>query len=379
MSMSTSPTAGSMLRSARIPAVLGLLLLAAAVIAVMLGPEQRDSRFLDPADTSLTGAKAVAQLLRGRGVTVDRVDSVDAAVAKGGDRLLLVAGTTYLDTADMIRLAALPGDRVIIGDIVGLDVLAPGVRGEFNQARQRSREPECGLTAARLAGSVYIGGSVFKGANGCYPAGKGAALVSVERGDGTSTVLGSGDFMTNMRLAEDGNAALALNLLGTRSAITWLVDPAKPPASDLAGPEGKTLGELVPPSIPWAVLMTCLAVLVVAFWRGRRLGPVVVEKLPVVVRAAETVEGRGRLYRARRARERAADVLRSGAADRLAKRLGLGSGAGRHEVVAAVAVRTGQDPQQVGAALYGPPPADDAGLVALAGYLDFIERIVSEH
>ncbi|NUT39882.1 MAG: DUF4350 domain-containing protein, partial [Thermoactinospora sp.] len=110
----------------------------------------------------------------------------------------------------------------------------------------------------------------------------------------------------------------------------------------------------------------------------RRLGPVVAEKLPVIVRAAETVEGRGRLYRARRARQRAAESLRAGTIDRLTPRLGLASGAGTHELVAALAGRVREDPQMVGAALYGPPPTDDAGLVALAGYLDSIERQVSE-
>ena len=112
-----------------------------------------------------------------------------------------------------------------------------------------------------------------------------------------------------------------------------------------------------------------VAVLLVAFWRGRRLGPVVAERLPVVVRAAETVEGRGRLYRARRARDRAAAAL--GAGRSTGSPPGSASPrrrAGRR-VVAAIAVRTGQDPQEVGAALYGPPPADDAGLVGLARIL----------
>ncbi len=147
---------------------------------------------------------------------------------------------------------------------------------------------------------------------------------------------------------------------------------------DLPGEGGKSIEDLMPESIRWAVYMAIIAVAVAAFWRGRRLGPVVTEKLPVVVRAAETVEGRGRLYRARRARGRAAASLRAGTIDRLAPRLGLGSNAGQHEVVAAIAARTGQDAHQVGAALYGPPPPDDAGLVALAGYLDLIERQLSE-
>lgn len=194
-----------------------------------------------------------------------------------------------------------------------------------------------------------------------------------------TTVVGDGGFMTNQRLAEDGNAALALNLIGTGRPVTWLVRPATPPPiAELPGERGKSMEDLMPESIRWTVYMSLIALIVTAFWRGRRLGPVVTEKLPVVVRAAETVEGRGRLYRARRARQRAAESLREGTIDRLTPRLGLGSGAGPNEVVAALAARTGQDAHQVGAALYGPPPADDAGLVGLAGYLDFIERQVSE-
>ena len=47
-------------------------------------------------------------------------------------------------------------------------------------------------------------------------------------------------------------------------------------------------------------------------WRGRRFGPLVVENLPVVVRAGETREGRARLYQRSSARLRAADALRIG-------------------------------------------------------------------
>ncbi|MEU0566291.1 DUF4350 domain-containing protein [Nonomuraea sp. NPDC005983] len=379
-SSSVSPTARSIWRSSRMAVVLGLIIVLAAVLAVLLRPGTGESRRLDPADGSLAGSRALAELLRARGVTVNRVDSLEAAsAASSAGGLLLVTDTAYIDT---FQLARVPGDRVIVGDVGGLGALAPGVDTVRGGARERSREPECRLPGAARAGSAYLGGSAFTGpagSTGCYPAGDGWTLISYPNAGGTTTVLGSGSFMTNQRLAEDGNAALALNLLDRGKPVTWLVRAETPPVGRLPGPEGKSIYELMPAGVPWAVLMSCLTVILVAFWRGRRLGPVVAERLPVVVRAAETVEGRGRLYRARRARARAADSLRAGTVDRLTPRLGLGAGAGRHEVVAALAARTGQDPQQVGAALYGPPPVDDAGLVALAGYLDAIERTVSEH
>ncbi|MGP3955443.1 DUF4350 domain-containing protein [Nonomuraea sp. 3N208] len=378
----TSPTARSIWTAGRMIVLLGALLVLAAVIGVLITPSQGPSRRLDPADTSVAGSKALAELLRSRGVQVDRVDSVQAAAdmtARGGNRLLLITDTTYFDESALSRI---PGDRLIVGDVFGLQSLAPGVRTRPEAARTRSREPQCQLPAAKLAGSAYMGGVLFNappGGTGCYPAsGGGHTLVSYPNAGGVTTVVGDGSFMTNLRLAEDGNAALALNLIGTGRPVTWLIRPERPPSMELPGELGQSMYDLMPDNIRWTIYMVIIAVAVTALWRGRRLGPVVAERLPVIVRAAETVEGRGRLYRARRARQRAADSLRAGTIDRLTPRLGLTSGAGPQEVVAALATRARQDSHQVGAALYGPPPADDAALVALAGYLDFIERQVSE-
>lgn len=397
MSVSTSATAGSIWRSVRAPALIGLLFLALAIITTALSGSGQPARYLDPDDASLGGARALAQLLRARGVEVDRVDSVAEAETFGakGDRLLLVTSTMMYGTADAERLAKIPGPRLILGDVGDLSTLAPGVSAKRDTAPLTTRAAECDLPAARLAGTAFTGGVVFnapKQAVRCYSTVEGPTLVTYQAGASTITVVGTGAFMTNLRLAEDGNAALAINLASTASAVTWLVDPPPPIVADgdgdldgdrdgdgdrdLAGPEGQSLSDLMPDSIGPGVLMAVIAVVVTAFWRGRRLGPVVVERLPVVVRAAETVEGRGRLYRARRARGRAADALRAGAIDRIVPRLGLASGAGQASIVSAIAVRTGHAADQIGEALYGGPPADDAGLVALAGYLDFLERTV---
>ncbi|MGI5269298.1 DUF4350 domain-containing protein [Nonomuraea sp. CA-218870] len=373
----TSPTLRSMWRGGRLIALLGLIVVAIAALTTLLGPEPRQERFLDPDDTSLRGSKALAELLRVRGVTVDRVDSVEKARALGGDRLLFASDTLYLATD---QLADLPGDRLLVGPF-DLEQLGPGVEPVPEPVRERSRAPECALPAAVAAGSAFIGGIAFElpgGGTGCYPSREGWTLVTHTAPTGTTTVVGSGSFMTNLRLAEDGNAALAINLLDTGKPVTWLVRPEAPAPGDLAGADGRSLYDLMPAGVGWSLLMAVVTVVLVAFWRGRRLGPVVVERLPVVVRAAETVEGRGRLYRARKARARAAGALRAGALDRLIPRLGLGRGASGHEVVAAIAARTDEDPRQVGDALYGPPPENDEGLVALAGYVEHIERKVSE-
>jgi hypothetical protein len=87
------------------------------------------------------------------------------------------------------------------------------------------------------------------------------------------------------------------------------------------------------------------------------------------------VEGRARLYRAHRARDRAAGALRTAALTRLLPRLGLGRNAAPPAVTAAVAQRTGRD---TGAVLFGPAPGTDAELLELAHQLDDLERQVAQ-
>ncbi|MEV7807322.1 DUF4350 domain-containing protein [Microbispora sp. NPDC088329] len=362
--------------------LLVVLVLGAAALPVLLTGGQSAGRALDPADTSLNGGAALARLLEAHGVEVARVETPAAAMSAAGPyTLLLVTEASFLDRGTAGRLAVAFGDRLVVGFVPYLDVLAPGVR-EDGQARTRSRSPRCVLPEAVRAGDAYTGGTSFTGppgSTGCYPAGDGHTLVRYTTDGHTVTVLGDASFMTNLRLAEDGNAALALNLAGARPKLVWLAEPDDP-AEAGAGTDEQTrsLGDLIPGGVKWAVLQLVVAVAVAALWRGRRLGPVVVERLPVVVRAAETVEGRGRLYRSRRARDRAALALRAAAADRLAPRLGLPTTATAEEVAVAAAARTGRDPEPVLALLCGPPPGDDTALVALAAHLDTLERQVRD-
>jgi hypothetical protein len=96
----------------------------------------------------------------------------------------------------------------------------------------------------------------------------------------------------------------------------------------------------------------------------------------VVVRASEAVEGRARLYQAAGARGAAAEALRGGVRDRVARRLGLPPTTGPAPVVATAAARTGRPAAELELLLYGAAPADDAGLVRLAADLRALEDAV---
>ncbi|GII00924.1 DUF4350 domain-containing protein [Planobispora takensis] len=356
--------------------VLAIMVVLAAVTVLIASP--RPGGRLDSEATTPVGAHALAQLLRDQGVEVRPAGTVEKARELATpDSLLLVGRTEFLaDSTLMAELAEVPGDRLLIEPVTqALQALAPGVSaGALTDVE--SREPGCDLPAALRAGTAMTGGVSYNGPAGsrsCY----GGSVIAFHAAGRQITVVGSGDFMTNERLAGDGNAALAMNLAGARPAVVWLV-PGLPQTSGARREGEATLTDLIPPGVNWAFLQLFIAVALVAVWRARRLGPVVAERLPVVVRAAETVEGRGRLYRSRRARDRAAAALRAATLDRIIPRLGLTGDATPAGVVAAVAMRTPLDSHQAGALLYGAAPDDDAGLVALARHLDILERQVRD-
>ncbi len=227
------------------------------------------------------------------------------------------------------------------------------------------------MPAAVAAGTVELDGEVYAvtpPAVGCYPHGTTAALAV----SGGTTVVGSATPFRNDALDHDGDAALTMQLLGGTGRLLWYVPPVLPESG------GTTpLVRLVPPGWVWGTVTLLLAGVVTALWRGRRLGPLVPERLPVRVPAAETTRGRAGLYRRLGARGRAADVLREDARRRLAARLGAAPGAPREALTEAVAgAAPGYDTAGVADLLYGAAPADDHALVALADALDELTTTV---
>lgn len=331
---------------------------------------------MDPESTGTDGAHALAALLRDGGVEVIVAENLnDVEKSARPDTLILVAQSQYLTNDEQLqRLAAAPGDLLLVEPTARTRAaLLPGIRVSGSSAFDL--DPNCALREAVRAGSVRFGPSdTFEAKDGrtmtrCYD----GVLIRFRDGGRTVTAVGSSDFMTNEGLLHAGNAALAMNLAGGRPRLIWYA----PHHAEGETSSPASILDLIPDNVTWIVWQLWLVVLLVALWKGRRPGPLVAEDLPVVVRASETVEGRGRLYRSRRARDRAAAALRSATLHRLSPRLGLGPGAHPQSVVLTVAQRTGLDAGLVSYHLFGPPPGTDNDLLNLARALDEIERQVT--
>lgn len=355
----------------------GLFTLLLALVSMAIAGSGVPGAYLSPENAAPGGGRAVAQVLRGQGVDVrftERLSDTLDAVEDAGGATVLLYDEGLLNSGSREELAASGADLVLVNPSQDeLDDLAPGVT--LAEAPSGVLSAGCALPAAERAGRIsrasegYSLAGGTEGAESCFEGADGAySLVQVAVGEGTVTVLGAGDALTNGSVVEQGNAALALGVLGRTEVLVWYL----PGLDDVATPPA--LGELSPGWVTPSVLLLVTAGLAAAFWRGRRLGPLVVENLPVVVRASETMEGRARLYQRSSARRRALDALRVGTVARLASALRLGRSASVDDVAWATAERTGRDPQQVRHLLLDADPATDADLVRLSDELLVLER-----
>ncbi|MFE2439402.1 DUF4350 domain-containing protein [Streptomyces sp. NPDC059409] len=390
-----SPTARQVwTRTRGIALALVLLLVGAVAIAAV----RSDSRHgeLDPRSADPYGSRAVAELLAHRGVSTRVVTTLDEArAAAGPDTTLLVAVPDLLTERQQTGLHSATtgsgGRTVLVAPGGGaVERLAPGVTADPALSLDSTLAPACDLPAARRAGNADTGGirySTHLEADACYPSRRLATLLRIpdptteaspEDLPGDTVVLGARDILFNNHLDEHGNASLALQLLGSRDHLVWYL----PSLSDVPDPDDERgFFDLIPSGWLWGTLQLFIAAALAALWRARRLGPLVPDKLPVAIRASETVEGRARLYRKANARDRAATALRSATRTRLAPLTGVPVSQAHtpESLLPALSAHlhgTHGDGQSLHALLFGPPPGDDAALIALADQLDALEREV---
>ncbi|WP_317451005.1 DUF4350 domain-containing protein [Microbacterium thalassium] len=347
-----------------------VLVIAGAVGAVITAASAWSQRgALDPESTGPGGTRALVQILRQHGVEVEVVRDRDSALAAlSGEPATLVLPDTPALSDDGLRLLLDTATDVVSIDPRSrtLDMLIPGARFAAG-ASEGSTDPACELGDAVRSGPIRPG-TLFSvdgepPAAECYPVGDGFALLVDETGERRRAAVDGTVLFTNEHLADDGNAALAVNLMGRHPLVVWY-QPG-PGDTDIADAD-PTLGDLTPPWVSPVIVLLLVAGVAAGIWRGRRFGPLVAERLPVTVRASETTEGRARLYAQSHDSLHAADQLRLGALERLGRALALGAAASAPEIADAAAARAGVDAGYARRLLLDDVPGGDADLVALS-------------
>lgn len=376
-----TPTAGRAIkRSLFWVGVVGVALTVAVLMTALNGTVTGSERW-DTTAAAPTGSRALVTVLNEQGIAVTVASSraaVDSAVSdarEAGEQVtLLVADGRGILDAD--RVAGLTGlaDRLVLVE-PGVDTL-DALEFPFATSRTVSGPIDssgCALAAATRAGSIDGDAIVVYDTevdDACFSTEGGAALLTTTLDGALVTVLGAGEVLENGAIERAGNAALALGLAGEHPRLVWY-SPG-PADSDAA-----SLAELTPGWVNPIAWLAALTLLVAAFWRGRRLGPVVIENLPVVVKTTETMEGRARLYARGGARLRALDALRVGTLRRIARTLALGNGSGVDDIITQAAATVDRPERELRALLVDSEPRDDAELVRLSDRLTDLERAVA--
>ncbi|WP_396668646.1 DUF4350 domain-containing protein [Microbacterium sp. R86528] len=358
---------------------IGLGLVALGAIGATLSGigEWTQSGLLDPDSSGPNGTRAVVEVLRDHGVDVQVVRDHTAAERElnAAPATLVLLDTPGLSDERLQQIAGAADDIVLVDPRSRtLDLLVDGST-PAGYAPDEAVTPACSFGAAERSGPIAPGALFTPSISGasCYPVGDGWALVSAAHADGVAVAVDAQVLFTNQHLADNGNAALAINLMGGNDRLVWYIPG--PGDTDLANTD-PTLGELTPPWVSPVIVLLLVSGLAAAIWRGRRFGPLVAERLPVTVRASETTEGRARMYAASRDASHAADQLRIAAIGRLSHALRMGAHADARDVADAAASITESDRVDVRRILLDDVPTTDAELVSLSEQLRQLESAV---
>ncbi|WP_395659555.1 DUF4350 domain-containing protein [Nocardioides sp.] len=354
--------------------VLAGLVVAVAVVA-LTGRGASTGARLDPDNPAPAGAQAVARVLADQGVDVTVVRDADGLDRAGvdADTTVVVTSSELLGRSTISRLRddTAEGRLVVVepgpGTTRALGVSAP----PYRVALDDPRPADCAEPTLDGLDLVVDTALEYPVDDGCFTGQHGSLVAEPRPG---LVLLGAGDVLSNDQVLRADDAAVALRLLGGTDRLVWYV----PTLDDLVAGDGVSLSTLLPDWLRPSLVLGAVAVLALMLWRARRLGPLAVEPLPVVVKAVETTRSRGRLYRRAGDRAHAAGVLRAAARQRAADRLGLGARVDPDALVRELARHTGRPAAEVDALLgpRAPDPASDQDLITLASSLAELDREV---
>lgn len=359
--------------------------------AVLAGMRAPNTIPLDPDNPDRNGLQALHRVLEREGVDIRVVRSMAALRGTdiGADTTVLVVGTEYLsaDTGAQLLEHTREAQALLVlqpagnaGVVLDLPVRARSVASSGTERQAHCDDPRWrdGDTLLWPDTLIHVEGERDR-ATACFPPSSGynaggtlAGHIVELASSGTGpdiTLLGTAQSWTNQRITDGANAASGLRLLGQSDRLVWYI----PAITDgMAGEQ--SLYDVLPDAFGPSVVVLALGLGALMFWRGRRLGPVVVEPLPAVIRSVETTQGRSRMYRRAQDRRRALAALQLAARRRLSTRLGLAKQAAPETVVRAVAEHTGRHTGEIHRLLADPSAPDDDTLVRIAREVRSLEE-----
>lgn len=332
----------------------GVVVLLLLVVSVFLASRQTSNATLfDPDNPNPAGGQAIARVLSQTGVDVTPVRSMTELMETPSS----AQDTILISDPDLLDPDQLQGIEDRFASAYRIVLLAPG-----DQPIPTGRGSGCTIdwlqglqSAARDTDVTYEDTT----GHACLGREQGYAAVQL---DGNVLLLGATGAVANDSVLKADNAAIGLRALGGSKHLVWF-----------SGDAGSTTGH---GGLPWPdwwrpmIAVLAAATIALMLWRGRRLGRLVREPLPVVVPAQETTNARGRLYRKAKDTDRAASALREATRTRVSSYLGT------PDVVRAAASQTGRSEQDIATLLLDGPVTDEAELVQLANELTTLERQV---
>jgi len=390
----TVPVAGPSLRS-RLWRLRFWLFVAFALVAIIILAIVRDnptsSATMSTRNPYPDGAMATAEILGRQGVRVREIAHLSRAMIRDPETTTLaITFPSMLSGYQIDSILDYPGDVVFIG--VSRDLLQSLTAGleEYSGWDEELRDADCpdadAIAAERITAidprAISLSSEY---ATVCFANDDGyGTYVALSRDNRRIRLITDPVIAMNENLAKEGNAALVFRTLGANANLVWYTaafddtttltysgSPKEPAPDHVTVQPG-----FLPAGSGDALFALGLAGLVAALWRGRRMGPLLGEPLPIVVHASESARGRGRLYRRARAYGRASAALRAATAERMGRRLGVPRTAEASALVAAVSRTSHLNAARIEWLLYGPPPASERAMMDLANELDSLEREV---
>lgn len=357
-------------------ALLGVALLITLITFALNGQRAGIRTALDPDSAAPQGSAALVSVLRDHGVTVVvAATAAEARESAGPDATLMISDPhAYTDSAGGITSVADGYARTVVVSPtfpqlqdLGGDASNAGYTDDARIVRG-----ECSLTGD--ATGITVGALLWPGSGeGCFgDEESGFGIVVAPNG---TVFLGDGTPLQNGSIASSDNAAAALTLLGSTPTLVWYLPELEAIAAD---GDANLLARSTPSWVVPGTVLALVTALAAMFWRGRRFGALVSERLPVTVPSDETMRGRGRLYQRIGASEQALNALRVGARTRINRALGLPPTSTAEATAAAVAARLGRDPEPLRAALATGRVGGERDLLHYAGVLEEAEFALAQ-